>query len=49
MSSKKVAWSLGIEGRFELKTKKSAVISTLMIFKSIGADVAPNSEYKQKK
>lgn len=49
LSSKQVAWSLGIEERFELETKKSAVISTLMIFKSIRADVPPNSECKQKK
>lgn len=48
VSSKQVAWSLGIE-IFEPETKKSAVISTLTTFKSIGADVPPNSECEQKK
>lgn len=49
VSSKQVAWSLGIEETFELETKKSAVISTLTTFKSTGADVPPNSGCEQKK
>lgn len=48
-SSKQVAWGLRIEERFGLETKKSAVISTLMTLKAIGADVPPNSECKQKR